>query len=205
MRYLEPKVKISRKLGIDLGWKTVGSKAHMRLLKKLNIPPGQHGLKRKKITEYGLQLKEKQKLRFLFNINNRQLKKYFEEASRKKGNTALYLTRLLQRRLDNVVYRLGFAPTIAFARQLVSHRHIKVNDQVCSIPSYQVKINDVISFSNEKILKNPVISKLLENREVIIPQWLERVGNQGKVVFEPDSKEIENLINLRLVIEFFSR
>lgn len=205
MRYLEPKVKMARKLGVDLGWKTPGSKAHMRLLKKLNIPPGQHGLKRKKITEYGLQLKEKQKLRFLFNITNKQLKKYFQQASKKKGNTALYLTRFLQMRLDNVVYRLGFAPTITFARQLVSHRHIKVNDKICSIPSYPVKINDVISFSNEKILKNLAISKLLENKDLIIPSWLQRKGNQGKVVSEPDLKEIENLINLRLVIEFFSR
>ncbi len=205
MRYLGPKVKIARKLGVDLGGKTAGSKAHMRLLKKLNIPPGQHGLKRKKITEYGLQLKEKQKLRFMFNITNKQLKKYFLLASKKKGNTALYLTRFLQMRLDNIVYRLGFAPTIASARQLVSHRHIKVNDKICSIPSYLVKVNDVISFSNEKILKNPAISKLLENKDLIIPSWLQRKGNQGKVVSEPDLKEIENLINLRLVIEFFSR
>lgn len=205
MRYLEPKVKIARKLGVDLGWKTPGSKAHIRLLKKLNLPPGQHGSKRKKITEYGIQLKEKQKLRFLFNITNKQLKKYFIMASRKKGNTALYLTNFLQKRLDNVVYRLGFAPTIVAARQLVSHGHIKVNDKICSTPSYLVKVNDIVSFSNEKILKNPLIYKLLENKDIIVPQWLQRRGDQGKIVSEPDLKEIENLINLRFVIEFFSR
>ncbi len=123
MRYTGPRNKIARREGVDLGLKTPGSKSHARLLKKLNILPGQHGIKgRKKLSERGRQLREKQKLRFMFGITEKQLKKYFLQASEKKGNTAIFLSRFLELRLDNIVYRLGFAPTRPCARQLVSQR-----------------------------------------------------------------------------------
>ena len=205
MRYLGSKTKLSRKLGVDLGLKSTGSKSHLRLLKKLAVAPGQHGTERKKITEYGMQLKEKQKLKFMFGVSEKQLRRYFNLASKKKGNTAVYLIQFLEKRLDNVVYRLGFAPTRAAARQLVSHRHIKVNDKLVNIPSYQTKIGDVISFSKEKSKEIDYVKKMLEIKDHLLPKWLERKGDIGKVVEEPEITDIEKQVNLKSIIELFSR
>lgn len=206
MRYTNSRNRLARRVGIDLGLKTVGSKANTRLLNKLNIPPGQHGAKKnKKISERGLQLVEKQKLRYMFGITEKQLKSYFKKASVKKGNTALYLAEFLEKRLDNIVYRLGFAPTRSAARQLVSHGHILVNDKKITIPSYQVKNNDIISFSNEKITKVPYIEKILNEKDIIIPFWIERKDNKGKLISSPTNEEITKQINLRLIIEYYSR
>lgn len=206
MRYTGPRNKIARREGMDLGLKTVGTKSHAQLLKRLNIPPGQHGVKgRRKFSERGEQLREKQKLRFMFGITESQLRKYMKMASKKKGNTAVFLCSFLEQRLDNIVYRLGFAPTRACARQLVSHRHILVNGKKINIPSYQVKVNEVISFASEKITKVPAIEKALMNKDIIIPHWLERKGLRGKLISLPDQTEIEKQINLRLVIEYYSR
>lgn len=206
MRYIGPKNRIARRQGADLGMKTLGSKSHARLLKKLNVLPGQHGTRgRRKVTEYGAQLKEKQKLRYMFGITESQLKKYFLAGIKKKGNTALHLTKSLESRLDNVVYRLGFAPTRAAARQLVNHGHFKVNGKLVTIPSYQTKNNDVISFASEKSAKIPYIEKNLNNKDIILPSWLEKKATVGKIIGEPDIDDIKNLINLRLVIEYYSR
>lgn len=205
MRYLGSKTKLSRKLGVDLGLKSTGSKSHLRLLKRLSVSPGQHGTQRKKITEFGLQLKEKQKLKFMFGVSEKQLKRYFKLASMKRGNTVVYLSQFLERRLDNIVYRLGFAPTRGSARQLVSHRHIKVNDKLVNIPSYQIKVGDVISFAKESSKEIDYIKKMLESRDYLLPEWLERKGDIGKVVKEPKTTYIEKQVNLRLIIELFSR
>jgi len=206
MRYIGPKNRIARQLGIDLGLKTPGTKSHQRLLKKLNIPPGQHGRSlRRKFSERAIQLREKQKLRFMFGISEKQLKNYFKKASLKKGNTALYLCQFLERRLDNIVYRLGFAPTRASARQLVSHKHIKVNGKVLNIPSYLVKVGDIITFANDKITQVLEIKQALENKDLIIPSWLKRKGVEGKILSEPSADLIEKQIYLRLVIEYYSR
>lgn len=205
MRYTGPKNRLARKVGLDLGLKTVGTKSQARLLKRINILPGQHGLKRRKTTDYGNQLNEKQKLKFIFGISESQLKRYFLSAIRKTGNTGLFLSQFLEKRLDNIVYRLGFAPTRAAARQLVSHRHIKVNDKIVSIPSYQVKIGDVVSLAKEKTTKIPVVKQMLENKDLIYPSWLEKKGTSGKLIKEPTSEEIEKQVNLRLIIEYYSR
>ena len=206
MRYTGPRNKIARREGADLGLKTPGTKSHAQLLKRINIIPGQHGLKgRKKLSERGIQLREKQKLRFIFGITEKQLKNYFLKASVKKGNTAVFLSQLLESRLDNIVYRLGFAPTRASSRQLVAHGHILVNNKKLTIPSYQVKINDIISFDSEKTMKIPYIEKSLNNKDIIIPKWLERKVTIGKLISVPDSSEIEKQVNLRLVIEYYSR
>jgi small subunit ribosomal protein S4 len=205
MRYTGPKNRLARKVGLDLGLKTVGSESQARLLKRINILPGQHGLKRRKTTDYGNQLSEKQKLKFIFGISESQLKKYFLSAIRKTGNTGLFLSQFLEKRLDNTVYRLGFAPTRAAARQLVSHCHIKVNDKIVSIPSYQVKVGDVISLAKEKTTKIPVVKQMLENKDLIYPSWLEKKGTSGKLIKEPTSEEIERQVNLRLIIEYYSR
>jgi small subunit ribosomal protein S4 len=206
MRYIGPKNRISRREGIDLGLKTIGSKSHARLLKRLSIPPGQHGANgRKKVSERGVQMREKQKLRFTFGITETQLKNYFKTASVKKGNTAFYLTQFLEKRLDNIVYRLGFAPTRAAARQLVNHGHFKVDDKKMSVPSYQMKVNQTVSFLKEKSAKIPYIEKSVSNKDVILPAWLERKAIVGKLISEPTNDEIIKQINLRLIIEYYSR
>lgn len=206
MRIIGPKNKQSRREGIDLGLKTPGSKAHASLLRKINVLPGQHGTKRRrKQSERGRQLREKQKLRFLFGITESQLKKYFDKAIRMKGNTGVIMSQLLEKRLDNIVYRLGFTPTRPSARQLVSHRHIKVNDKIVNIASYQVSTSDKINFANVKTNKIPAVEASLSNQDTIVPSWLERKNAVGKMKTEPSSEDIEKQVDLRLVIEFYSR
>ena len=206
MRYTGPKNRISRREGVDLELKTPGSKSHARLLKKLNVPPGQHGVrKRKKVSDRGTQLREKQKLRYMFGISEKQLKNYFKKASLKKGNTASYLSHSLESRLDNIVFHLGFAPTRASARQLITHGHIIVNKKRLSIPSYQVRVGEEISFSDEKTTKIPYIDTCLSNKDVILPAWLEKKAIIGKLIAEPNQEIIERLINLRLIVEYYSR
>lgn len=206
MRYTGPRNRIARREGVDLGLKTPGSKSHARLLRKINISPGQHGAKRKrKVSERGFQLREKQKLRFIFGLTEKKLKKYFKTAKEKTGNTAFYLAQFLEKRLDNIVYRLGFVPTRAAARQLISHRHIKVNDKIVNIASYEVKLNDKIAFASDKTIKIEYIAKQLENKDLILPVWLKRQAIVGMLVSEPTDEEITKQINLRLVIEFYSR
>lgn len=206
MRYTGPRNRIARREALDMGFKTPGSKSHERLLKKLNVPPGQKGSqRRRKFSDHARQLREKQKLRYLFQLSEKQLKGYFKKAVVKKGNTALYLAEFLEKRLDNLVYKSGMAPTRASARQLITHKHIKVNDKIVSVPSYQINKGDIITFSNEKTVKIPYIEKMLANKDIIIPGWIERKATVSKITENPSSEEIEKQINLRLVIEHFSR
>lgn len=206
MRITGPKNKIARREGADLGLKTAGTKSHASLLRKLNILPGQHGTRgRRKQSERGKQLREKQKLRFLFGITETQLKNYFNQAKQIKGNTSLNLSILLEKRLDNVVYRLGIAPTRASARQLVSHRHIKIDDKIVNISSYKVSIGEKISPADEKTLKIPSVEASISNKDIILPKWLQRKNNTGILLEDPTDEEIEKQVNLRSVIEFYSR
>jgi small subunit ribosomal protein S4 len=191
---------------MDLGLKTVGSKSHASLLKKMNVPPGQHGTRgKRKSSEYARQLREKQKLRFTFGLSESQMKNYFKKAINKPGNTGMYMAQYLERRLDNTVYRLGFAPTRAAARQLVAHNHIKINDRILNIPSYEVKVGDVVTLAKEKTQKMPIIEQSLAKADVVVPEWLEKKGVAGKLSNEPSSDLLEKQFNLRLVIEFYSR
>jgi len=206
MRYTGPKNKIARRQATDLGMKTTGSKSHASLLKKINIKPGQHGARyRRKVSEHAKQLTEKQKLRYIFGITETKLKKYFTVSSRKEGNTAVHLSELLERRLDNVVYRLGLAPTRAAARQLVSHGHAQVNGKNMDIPSYLLKNNDTVTFKSPKTKEIPYLQAFRETNEIIIPEWLELKKDSGSLVKTPDNSLIEQQVNLRLVIEFYSR
>lgn len=206
MRYTGPRNRLARREEMDLGLKTVGTKAHASLLKKLNVPPGQHGTKRRrKMSEHAQQLREKQKLRRMFGLSEAQMKKYYDFASRKPGNTAFYLAQYLERRLDNVVYRLGLSPTRASARQLVTHGHVEVNKKSVTVPSYQVQVDDMVSFAGDKALKIPYIEKMVTSKDVIFPPWLERKGPAGKLTKEPTHEDLDKLIKLRLVIEFYSR
>lgn len=206
MRIKGPRNKIARREGADLGLKTPGSKGHASLLRKLNITPGQHGARgKRKQSERGKQLREKQKLRFIFGVTDRQLKKYFQKSIRMRGNTAANLSQLLEKRLDNIVYRLSFAPTRPSARQLVSHGHIKVNGRKVNVASYSVSLGEEVSLAQEKIKKVPYIELALTNKTVIIPKWLEKKDSTGKLTDEPTLEEVEKQVDLRSVVEFFSR
>lgn len=204
-RYTGPKNRLSRREGLDLGLKTVGSKAHASLLKRLNVPPGSHGTKgRRKISGYGEQLREKQKVKAMYGLLERQFRKNFERAKKWKGNTGDKLIQFLEQRLDNVIYRLGLAPTRGAARQVVAHGHVMVNGKKIDVPSYLVSVNDVISLS-AKGLKIPAIAKMIEAETTTLPAWLERKGPVGKVVRLPERGDVKDDISEQLIVEYYSR
>lgn len=206
MRYTGPRNRLARREGIDLGLKTVGSKAQSNLMRKIGIIPGQHGKSRiAKKSDYGVQLREKQKLKRMYGITESQMKIYFGHASKKVGNTAEHLINYLERRLDNVIYKLGFAPTRASARQLVTHGHVNVSSKKVSIPSYIVDVEDEISFKIDKTLKIPYIASIVSKKDFIVTPWLKREGAVGKVVNIPDLTHFSEEINLQSVVEFYSR
>ena len=199
-RYIGPKSKIARKFGEAI----FGTD---KSLEKKNYPPGQHGLmrKRKKVSEYGTQLLEKQKAKAIYGIQEKQFRRAFEEAARVGGITGENLLRILECRLDNVVYRLGIAPTRAAARQLVSHRHITVNGAVVNIPSYQLRSGDVVGV-REKSKSLEVIQESLSGGRSRY-SWLEWEGSQmsGKFLQKPDRADIPENIKEQLIVELYSK
>lgn len=200
-RYIGPKLKLQRAIGEDLNLKTNSVKSARRLL----VGPGQHGHKgHRKMSDYGLQLKEKQKVRITYGVMEKQMLKYYETATKTPASTGTALLKLLERRLDNVVYRLGFAPTRAAARQLVAHNHVKLNNKKAAVPSIIVKIGDVVSLK-DKTLKIPIVASMLEDKNKNVPIWLERAGNSGKVVRFPERDEIDINVNEQLIVEYYSR
>lgn len=204
-RYTGPKNRLARREGIDLGLKTVGSNAHSELLKRLKVPPGMHGQKRRrKTSDYGVQLREKQKVKRIYGVMEKQFHKYFETATREKRNTGEALLMLLERRLDNVVYRLNLAPTRTSARQFVTHGHIMINDKKVDIPSFIVDPGHVVSIKT-KLLGTPVVKKQLEDKDPQISPWLQRKGPVGKILRLPKRDDIMEDINEQLIIEFYSR
>jgi small subunit ribosomal protein S4 len=197
-RYTGPKNRLSRREGFDLFGK--GNK-----LRRSQVPPGQHGTKiRRRPSEYGQQLREKQKTRRIYGIIEKQFRGYFEKAKKVRGKTGEHLLRLLETRLDNVVYRLGFVPTRAMARQLVSHGHILVNGKVIDIPSYINTVGEVISLDTTAS-QIPQIKTRLENQEISLPAWLKRSGPQGQIINLPKREDIDSPINEQLIVEFYSR
>lgn len=204
-RYTGPKNRLSRKEGIDLGFKTVGSKAHASLLRRLMVPPGQHGQKgKRKTSDYGDQLREKQKVKHMYGILERQFRRMFAMAKKSQKNTGEQLVEFLERRLDNVVYRLNLAPTRSGARQLVSHGHVEVNGKKVTIPSYAVVAGQVIGIK-AKSLEIPIVKKSLEIHDIALPEWLKREGPVGKIVRLPVRTDVSEDINEQLIIEFYSR
>lgn len=202
MRYTGPKNKLARRFGVDLGLKSKSAAA--KLARRLNIPPGQHGSKRRKrVLGYGEQLSEKQKLKITYGVSERQLRKYYQEASKSRGATGEMLLTLLERRLDNVVYRLGFAPTRASARQLVSHGHVRVNGKRVNIPSYRVREGEIVMLE-EKAYSFPAVMGTLKEEQKV-PSWLEKKAAVGKVVKKANREEIDTDVNEQLIVEFFSR
>jgi len=206
MRYTGPRNRLARREGQDLGLNTLGSKSQASLLRRLNIIPGQKPNSRpSKMTEYGTQLREKQKLKRIYGVSESQLRMYFEKANHLEGNTAHLLIQMLESRLDNVVYKLGFAPTRAAARQLVNHGHMFVNGAKNSIPSAQTKKGDIISFKKEASAKIPYIAQMLSLKDYKAPKWLEKKATVGKIVDKPEMEYFTDGVNLQLVIEFYSR
>ena len=200
-RYLGPKSKIARKFGDPIYGPD-------KSFEKKNYPPGQHGTnkRRKKTSEYGIQLKEKQKAKYTYGVLEKQFLNLFKKASRSKGITGEVLLQLLESRLDNVVYRFGIAPTRNGARQLVSHRHITVNDIVVNIPSYTVKANDIVGV-REKSKSLEAITSSLESARYANVSWLEwdRDKLKGKFLNVPEREEIPENIKERLIVELFSK
>lgn len=204
-RYIGPKNKLARREGVDLELKTPGTSAHTSLLRRLNIYPGVHGQKRKKkMLDYALQLREKQKVKRIYGVMEKQFKQYFSKAAKKKAATGVKLLKLLEKRLDNVVYRMGFAPTRSAARQLVAHGHVLVNEQTINIPSCQVKKNEIVRLKN-KSLEIPAVKKMLSEKGITLPSWLKRKGPVGKVIGEPKREDIRADINEQLIVEYYSR
>jgi len=208
-RYIGPWVKIDRRFGVVVS----GKESAPRILGKRNFPPGQHGRKfgrRKRISEYGIRLMEKQKLKYLYGgLREGQFKRYFDEATKAKENTGEVFLQLLERRLDNVVYRLGFAKTRRQARQLVSHGHILVNGKKVTVPSYRVDVGDIIEVK-PKSRNVSTIQENLESRDPrSVPPWLEldKQNFRGKVIDLPQNVQeyLEIPINLQYIIEFYSK
>ncbi|NVK55249.1 MAG: 30S ribosomal protein S4 [Alteromonadaceae bacterium] len=204
-RYLGPKLKLSRREGTDLflksGVRAIDSKC------KIETAPGQHGARRGRLSDYGVQLREKQKVRRMYGILEKQFRNYYKEAARLKGNTGENLLQLLEQRLDNVVYRMGFASTRAEARQLVSHKAIVVNGQVVNIPSFNVTAEDVVSV-REKAKKQARIAAALEladQREK--PTWIEVDNNKMEGTFKrvPERTDLSAEINEQLIVELYSK
>ena len=198
-KYNGPKDRLSRREGVDLFGK--GAK-----LTRLNVLPGVHGPKgqTKAPSEYGRQLREKQKVKRFYGLLEKQFRIYVEKALKSKGNTGEALLILLEKRLDNVVYRLGFATTRPMARQLVSHRHVLVNGKKVNIPSFQTKIGDVISLSST-IIEMPLVNKLISDSEYETSPWLERKISVGKIIKDPVRSDIVEQVSEQDIVEFYSR
>ncbi|ABO22054.1 30S ribosomal protein S4 [Shewanella loihica] len=204
-RYLGPKLKLTRREGTDLflksGVRAIDSKC------KLEAAPGQHGARKARLSEYGVQLREKQKVRRTYGVLEKQFRNYYKDAARLKGNTGENLLTLLETRLDNVVYRMGFGATRAEARQLVSHKSIMVNGRVVNIPSFKVSANDVISV-REKSQKQARIKAALEvasQREK--PTWVEVDAAKMEGAFKrlPERSDLSADINEQLIVELYSK
>ncbi len=204
-RYLGPKLKLSRREGTDLflksGVRAIDTKC------KIETIPGQHGARRGRLSDYGVQLREKQKVRRIYGVLEKQFSNYYKEAARQKGNTGENLLQLLETRLDNVVYRMGYASTRAEARQLVSHKAIVVNGGVVNIPSFTVKAEDVVSVREKSKTQARIIAALdlADQREK--PLWVEVDNKKLEGTFKrvPDRADLSAEINEQLIVELYSK
>jgi small subunit ribosomal protein S4 len=201
-RYTGPKSKISRRYGVPLFGPT-------KALERKNYPPGMHGPKgaRRKLSDYATALAEKQKLRFQYGLMERQFRRYFETALRKRGVTGETLLQMLETRLDNVVYRLGFANSRRAARQLVSHGHVLVNNRKVNVSSYNLRAGDLVTVKDRPSSRRLATRNLELTQIHTVPDWLvlDKDQFQGKVVRIPSRDEIAPIVNEQLVVELYSR
>ena len=205
-RYLGPKAKLSRREGTDLLLKSARRSISDKA--KFDSKPGQHGrTSGQRTSDFGVQLREKQKVKRTYGVLERQFRRYFAEAERRRGNTGANLLFLLESRLDNVVFRMGFASTRAEARQIVSHKAIEVNGKSVNIPSYSVKAGDVIAVREKSKKQARVIEALELAKQIGFPAWVEVSVDKAEGVFKktPDRDEFASDINESLVVELYSR
>ena len=204
-RYIGPKCKLSRREGTDLFLKS-GVRALESKCKPESVP-GQHGARRGRLSDYGVQLREKQKVRRIYGVLEKQFRNYYKDAARLKGATGENLLQLLESRLDNVVYRMGFGSTRAEARQLVSHKAILVNGEVVNVPSYQVKAGDVVSLREKAKKQLRVQSALALAAQRGEPEWIEVNVDKLEGTFKavPDRQDLSSEINENLIVELYSK
>jgi len=200
-RYTGPRTRISRRFGIPMFGPD-------KYLERRNYGPGVHGPKsRRKHTEYGLGLIEKQKLRYFYGLMERQFRGVYEKALHRRGVTGEQMLQILETRLDNVVYHLGFAVTRAGARQMVSHGHIKVNGKKVNVPSYALKVNDIIEVKDNNVSRQLATKNLEQSTSRVIPDWMtmDKGAFKGTVLRVPTRDEIQPIANEQAVVEFYSR
>lgn len=205
-RYIGPKAKLSRREGTDLLLKSARRSISDKA--KFDSKPGQHGrTSGQRTSDFGLQLREKQKVKRIYGILERQFRRYFAEADRRRGNTGSNLLSLLESRLDNVVFRMGFASTRAEARQLVSHKAIQVNGQSVNIPSFLVKSGDVVAVREKSRNQNRVKEALELAKQIGFPAWVDVATDKAEGTFKkvPDRDEFGSDINESLIVELYSR
>ena len=205
-RYIGPKCKLSRREGTDLFLKSARRSIDSKC--KIDVAPGQHGQKSgQRQSDFAVQLREKQKIRRIYGVLERQFRRYFEEAARRKGSTGENLLKLLESRLDNVVYRMGFGSTRAEARQLVSHKAITVNGESVNIASYQVKADDVVAIREKSKKQTRVVEALSLAESIGFPSWVSVDSKKMEGVFKtaPDRSELSSDINEQLVVEYYSK
>jgi len=200
-RYTGPRVRISRRFGIPMFGPT-------KYLERRNYPPGVHGPKsRRKTTDYGLGLIEKQKLRYYYGLMERQFRGVYEKALKRRGVTGEQMLQILETRLDNVAYHLGLANTRAAARQLVAHGHVKVNGRKVNIPSFGLKVNDIVEIKNSNAARQLATRNLESAASRAVPDWLSLTKDEfkGVVMRVPTRDEINPIANEQAVVEFYSR
>ena len=206
-RYTGPVEKLERRLGVDLFMKGERRLAGKSALLKRPYAPGQHGQRRAKLSEYGSQLREKQKAKFMYGVSEKQFRRLFAEAARREGNTGAILVQLLEQRLDNVVYRMGFATTRRFARQLVTHGHILVDGKRVDIPSYSIRAGQKIEVI-EKSKNNPQISRALDlTAQTGIVAWVDVEKEKRYGIFSriPEREEVVIPVEERFIVELYSK
>ncbi len=204
-RYIGPKNKIARRFGVNLGLKTNASK----VARRLSQMPGVHGPSKRKgsASSYGKQLNEKQKAKYVYGLRERQFRKYVEEAIREEGDSGLNLQKLLERRMDNVVFRAGFAVTRAQARQMVSHNMFTLNDKKMNIPSHLVRVGDVIAIKETKT-KKKIFEKVSEALEkAALPSWIsvDSKKKSAKITNQPSEADFDKVFDVKLIIEYYSQ
>lgn len=204
-RYIGPKCKLSRREGTDLLLKSRSRSIETKC--QIDKTPGQHGGKAKRMSDYAVQLREKQKLRRIYGILEKQFRRYYKEAARRKGSTGENLLQLLETRLDNVVYRMGFGSTRSEARQLVSHKAVMVNGKSVNIPSFEVSPNDEIRIRERSKKQLRIQDALNVAEQYGLPDWVEVDTKKMVGVFKavPERSELPSEINEQLVVELYSK
>ncbi len=200
-RYKGPRVRISRRFGTPIFGPS-------KYLERRNYPPGIHGPKsRRKSTDYGLGLIEKQKLRYYYGLLERQFRGVYEKALRRRGVTGEQMLQILETRLDNVVFHLGFGNTRSQARQMVAHGHIKVNGRKVNIPSFALKVNDVVEVKDTTVSRQMATRSLESSTSRVVPDWLmlDKAAFKGTIMRIPSRDEIQPIANEQAVVEFYSR